>query len=100
MGKKATANASSTSNSSTSKSKVEDTTNSIPKPQQRNPRAKIVRSGNAGNSSSAKPKDDSAIVPDDGRPPPLFPVGRFALSATPSRLLKKPCHNGQATRHR
>lgn len=81
MGKKATPAASSSTSTGSNKGKVEDTAASIPKPQQRNPRAKIVRSGNAGNSSAAKPKDDNAIVADDGRPPPLFPVGEYPTAA-------------------
>ena len=49
----------------------------IQKPVERRPPARkgIVKSGNAGNSSAASSSAKNALVPDDGRPPALFPAG-------------------------
>lgn len=76
--------AASTSASATTASAAKGTTAGA---KANNARAKIVKTGNAGNSSNATPLNSTAAraqqAIDEGRPPPLFPVGEFALAFLP-----------------
>lgn len=67
------------------KAKADASSTSATKPVAKGPpRARIVTSGNSGNSAASKVVKP---VVDDGRPPPLFPVGY----KTPLSLLNERC---------